>query len=183
MGESACTSTAYLGGVKANAGTLGVTAAVPRGDCDLSTDSRYTTKRTNKYYNYCQGRLVYPLFTFQSYCIITTIFPSLNRYHVDTVLTWAQDAGKATGLVTTTRITHASPAGHYAHTAERDWEGDSDFRTNKTDTCLDIAYQLVHTSPGKNCKVCSISCWILDSTVGWLARLSHPYRHIALSSE
>ncbi|KAM3182323.1 hypothetical protein ACTXT7_012623 [Hymenolepis weldensis] len=34
-------------------------------------------------------------------------------------------AGKATGLVTTSRITHASPAGAFAHIAFRDWECDT----------------------------------------------------------
>jgi len=34
-----------------------------------------------------------------------------------------KDAAKATGIVTTTRVTHATPAGTYAHVANRDWEG------------------------------------------------------------
>uniref|UniRef100_A0A1Y1MBS6 alkaline phosphatase n=1 Tax=Photinus pyralis TaxID=7054 RepID=A0A1Y1MBS6_PHOPY len=34
FGESACTATAYLGGVKSNENTIGVTAAVKNGDCD-----------------------------------------------------------------------------------------------------------------------------------------------------
>ena len=33
MADSACSATAYLGGVKANYATLGVTAAVQLGDC------------------------------------------------------------------------------------------------------------------------------------------------------
>lgn len=36
MPDSAGTATAYLCGVKANYGTLGVTAATPRGDCVAS---------------------------------------------------------------------------------------------------------------------------------------------------
>ncbi|GBP04315.1 Membrane-bound alkaline phosphatase [Eumeta japonica] len=35
---------------------------------------------------------------------------------------WAQAQGMATGLITTTSVTHASPAGIYAHAANRDWE-------------------------------------------------------------
>lgn len=31
--------------------------------------------------------------------------------HVDSIFKYAQDAGKATGIVTNTRITHATPAG------------------------------------------------------------------------
>ncbi|MBD3731072.1 MAG: alkaline phosphatase, partial [Sphingomonadales bacterium] len=38
----------------------------------------------------------------------------------------AQEAGLATGIVTTTRITHATPAAGYAHTPQRDWEADAD---------------------------------------------------------
>jgi alkaline phosphatase len=41
-----------------------------------------------------------------------------------TVLEMADEAGKATGVVTTTRVTHATPAGYYAHSADRDWEND-----------------------------------------------------------
>lgn len=33
VGDSACTATAYLGGVKGNEGTIGVSAAVGRMDC------------------------------------------------------------------------------------------------------------------------------------------------------
>lgn len=33
--------------------------------------------------------------------------------HVDSIFKFAQDAGKATGIVTNTRITHATPAGLY----------------------------------------------------------------------
>ena len=43
---------------------------------------------------------------------------------VDTVLDWAQEAGMATGLVTTARVTHATPAALYAKTAYR-WIPDS----------------------------------------------------------
>ncbi|XP_046660963.1 alkaline phosphatase, tissue-nonspecific isozyme-like [Homalodisca vitripennis] len=118
VADSACSSTAYLGGVKANYATLGVTATVPKDNCSLSQDP---------------------------------------RYHVDTVLDWAQEAGKGTGLVTTTSITHASPAGHYAHISYREWESDYDMLTQKITTdpknCQDIASQLVHNAPGKNCNV------------------------------
>lgn len=38
IADSACTATAYLCGVKNNYGTIGVTGAVPRYDCEASTD-------------------------------------------------------------------------------------------------------------------------------------------------
>lgn len=40
VADSACSSTAYMTGVKANTGTLGVTAAVRVNDCDASLESR-----------------------------------------------------------------------------------------------------------------------------------------------
>ena len=53
-------------------------------------------------------------------------------------------------MVTTARITHATPAATYAHTAEREWEG----YNTKTfgdqqiqEGCLDIAHQLMLYSP------------------------------------
>jgi alkaline phosphatase len=66
-----------------------------------------------------------------------------------------KDAGKSTGVVTTTRITHASPSGTYAHIANRDWENDAEVRKSgqDPDICDDIAEQLVNSLPGKNIKV------------------------------
>lgn len=55
------------------------------------------------------------------------------------------------GVVTSTRITHASPGGLYSHIAHRDWECDSD-RSFGVD-CQDIASQLVHNSPGNKINV------------------------------
>lgn len=45
--------------------------------------------------------------------------------HVYSIARWSQLQGKRTGLVTTTTVTHASPGGVYAHTANRDWESDT----------------------------------------------------------
>ncbi|XP_058123243.1 alkaline phosphatase-like [Anopheles ziemanni] len=74
------------------------------------------------------------------------------------LLKWAQDAGKVTGLVTNTRITHATPAGAYASSANRDWEDDSEVNANCASTPderkpVDIASQLVHGEVGKKIKV------------------------------
>ncbi|XP_076182344.1 alkaline phosphatase, tissue-nonspecific isozyme isoform X2 [Ptiloglossa arizonensis] len=78
---------------------------------------------------------------------------SLNTdNHVDSIVSWAQAAGKDTGFVTTTRVTHATPAPLYAHAANRRWECESAMQ--KTDNrCKDIARQLVENRPGKNIKV------------------------------
>lgn len=44
-----------------------------------------------------------------------------------TLLEYAEEAGKSTGIVSTARLTHATPAACYAHSAARDWESDFDF--------------------------------------------------------
>jgi alkaline phosphatase len=63
---------------------------------------------------------------------------------VTTLFEFAEAAGMATGTVSTARITHATPAGNYAHTANRDWESDSDLSEEAVkDGCTDIATQLV----------------------------------------
>lgn len=49
---------------------------------------------------------------------------TLYAVPLKTILEMAGEAGKATGVVSTSRITHATPAAYYAHTAFRDWEYD-----------------------------------------------------------
>lgn len=43
----------------------------------------------------------------------------------ESALTAAEKAGKWGGIVTTSRITHASPSGCFGHVAYRNWECDS----------------------------------------------------------
>ncbi len=51
--------------------------------------------------------------------------------------------GKAIGIVSTARITHATPAAVYAHAPERDWESDGEMPEPARATgCTDIAKQL-----------------------------------------
>jgi len=60
----------------------------------------------------------------------------------------AEIAGKATGIVTTTRITHATPAATYSSSVERNWESDSDMPAEAIALgCEDIASQLIHFTP------------------------------------
>ncbi|XP_076467806.1 alkaline phosphatase, tissue-nonspecific isozyme-like [Babylonia areolata] len=107
--DSAGTATAFLCGVKANLGTIGVDSSVPRKLC----------------HNVEQGK-------------------------VSSILTWFHHAGKSTGLVTTSRITHATPSAAYAHSPERYWEGDSDMET-VDDLCKakvkDMSAQLMEDNP------------------------------------
>ena len=60
---------------------------------------------------------------------------------VRTILERAEAKGLATGIVTTARVTHATPAVNYAHVADRDWESDADLPAGAT--VPDIARQLI----------------------------------------
>lgn len=57
----------------------------------------------------------------------------------------AEIRGLSTGIVSTARITHATPAATYAKSADRNWEDISDMPADAvTDGCKDIADQLVN---------------------------------------
>ena len=62
-----------------------------------------------------------------------------------TALELAEIAGKSTGIISTARITHATPAATYAKSADRNWEDISDMpEAAVTAGCSDIADQLVN---------------------------------------
>ena len=66
----------------------------------------------------------------------------------------AEAAGLATGVVSTARITHATPAAMYAHTPNRDWESDIDSSADAARPgCKDIADQLVNWPAGDGFEV------------------------------
>lgn len=66
-----------------------------------------------------------------------------------TLLEIAESSGLATGVVTTTRITDATPAATYAHSADDNWEADADMPVEaRNNGCLDIARQLIEFSAG-----------------------------------
>jgi alkaline phosphatase len=66
-----------------------------------------------------------------------------------TLLERAEDAGFATGIVSTTRITHATPAATYAHVPNRDWESDQQLPAAAgAEGCRDIARQLIEFRHG-----------------------------------
>ncbi|RVE72381.1 hypothetical protein OJAV_G00039030 [Oryzias javanicus] len=105
--DSAGTATAYLCGVKANEGTVGLSAAAVRSQCNTTKGNEVTS-----------------------------------------ILRWAKDAGKSVGIVTTTRINHATPSAAYAHCSNRDWYSDSDMPTEALQGgCKDIARQLFENIP------------------------------------
>ncbi|KAB5537037.1 hypothetical protein PHYPO_G00114230 [Pangasianodon hypophthalmus] len=110
VADSAGTATAYLCGVKANEGTVGVSAAAVRGQCNTTQGNEVTS-----------------------------------------ILKWAKDAGKSVGIVTTTRVTHATPSAAYAHCVDRDWYSDGDMPAEAVqEGCKDLARQLIENIPNIN---------------------------------
>ncbi|KAI1892496.1 hypothetical protein AGOR_G00134200 [Albula goreensis] len=102
VADSAGTATAYLCGVKANEGTVGVSAAAVRSQCNTTFGNEVTS-----------------------------------------ILKWAKDAGKSVGIVTTTRVNHATPSAAYAHCVDRDWFSDAEMPVEAVQAgCKDIARQL-----------------------------------------
>lgn len=77
--------------------------------------------------------------------------PSNNK--LTNIFDWAQEAGLKTGFVTTTRVTHATPAALYSHVSSRYWEDDSKVPIVYRSTCKDIARQLLEGTPGRNINV------------------------------
>ncbi|XP_062317687.1 alkaline phosphatase, tissue-nonspecific isozyme [Osmerus eperlanus] len=105
--DSAGTATAYLCGVKANEGTVGVSAAAVRAQCNTTQGNEVTS-----------------------------------------ILRWAKDAGKSVGIVTTTRVNHATPSAAYAHCVDREWFSDNEMPVEAVEAgCKDIARQLFENIP------------------------------------
>ncbi|XP_014908094.1 alkaline phosphatase, tissue-nonspecific isozyme [Poecilia latipinna] len=105
--DSAGTATAYLCGVKANEGTVGVSAAAVRSQCNTTKGNEVTS-----------------------------------------ILKWAKDAKKSVGIVTTTRVNHATPSAAYAHCVDRDWYSDNEMPDEALRSgCKDIARQLFENIP------------------------------------
>ena len=84
-------------------------------------------------------------------------YETVKGNETKTLLEMAEDAGKSTGVVTTARLTHATPGACYAHTADRDWESDGDiFKITKAayDAKFpDIARQLIEFPYGDGLEV------------------------------
>lgn len=75
-------------------------------------------------------------------------------HEVVTIFEQAERAGRATGIVSTTRITHATPAATYAKSAERNWENDAQLPDQaRAGGCRDIARQLVEWDAGDGFEV------------------------------
>lgn len=75
-------------------------------------------------------------------------------YELKTALELAEEKGLATGVISTARITHATPAATYAKASERNWESDDKLTDEaKSLGCKDIATQLVEFAVGDGIEV------------------------------
>lgn len=62
----------------------------------------------------------------------------------------AASSGLATGVVTTTRVTHATPGATFSHSADRNWENDAEtLSVPEAAGCADIARQIIESPYGK----------------------------------
>ena len=84
-------------------------------------------------------------------------YRTVKGNEVKSLLEMAEENGLSTGLVTTTRLTHATPAACYSHTPERNWESDKDIFEGAKDAYEakfpDIARQLIEFSYGDGLEV------------------------------
>lgn len=84
-------------------------------------------------------------------------YRSVKGNEAKSLLEMAEENGLSTGLVTTTRLTHATPAACYSHTPERSWESDKDIFDGVKDAYEanfpDIARQLIEFSYGDGLEV------------------------------
>ena len=79
---------------------------------------------------------------------------SVDSSKVLTILEEAEDRGLATGIISTAKLTHATPAACYAHAPLRYWEDDSALpRKARQANFQDIARQLVEFSHGDGLEV------------------------------
>lgn len=66
--------------------------------------------------------------------------------NLPTLMDLAKAKGKSTAMITTARVTHATPATTYAHSVDRNWESDNYLTQAAKDLgCQDIASQFIET--------------------------------------
>ncbi len=66
---------------------------------------------------------------------------------------YAEQIGMSTGVVSTARLTHATPATVYAVSPIRDWENDAEMPEQGTEGCRDIAQQIIDDLGGDGLEV------------------------------
>ncbi|MEQ8320676.1 MAG: alkaline phosphatase [Rhodospirillales bacterium] len=73
---------------------------------------------------------------------------SIEGNGAESLFVLAEREGLATGLVSTARLTHATPASTYAHSPNRNWEDDAALKGGDASDCRDIARQLIEWPEG-----------------------------------
>lgn len=71
---------------------------------------------------------------------------SAKGNEVLSILTFAELAGMSTGLISNTRVTHATPAAFYCHTPARQWENDQSAQDDCADICKYLSSGLLKLS-------------------------------------
>lgn len=80
---------------------------------------------------------------------LRAVCKDIAKNTLPTLLQKAEVHGLATGIVSSARITHATPAATYAHSPDRNWENDGSLTKAAKDAgCVDIARQLAENSHG-----------------------------------
>jgi alkaline phosphatase len=81
-------------------------------------------------------------------------FASVTGHELRTIVERAEERGLATGLVTTTTVTHATTGALYAHSPDRDWQSDDMLAPEARAAAFpDIARQLVEFPLGDGIEV------------------------------
>lgn len=69
-------------------------------------------------------------------------------HELDSILSDAEEVGARIGVISTARLTHATPATVYASAADRNWEADTDLPRD-AEGCTDIASQLIDVAANR----------------------------------
>jgi alkaline phosphatase len=89
--------------------------------------------------------------------VVHADYRTVKGNETKTLLEMAEEKGLSTGIVSTARLTHATPGACYAHTADRDWESDNDIVKGRKEAWdakfPDIARQLIEFSYGNGLEV------------------------------
>jgi alkaline phosphatase len=84
-------------------------------------------------------------------------YTTVKGNETKTLLETAEESGRSTGIVSTARLTHATPGATYAHTCDRDWESDTDIFNRSKDAYNakfpDIASQMLSMKYGDGLEV------------------------------
>lgn len=77
--------------------------------------------------------------------VLRGVCDNLAGQRLTTLAEWAKAAGMGVGIVSTTRLTHATPAGAYGHSTDRNYENDALMPAGvKAQGCQDLALQLMN---------------------------------------